>query len=125
MNEQQFAYKIRQQLNSGLHEISPEATDRLAAARKKALSRQKQTVSLPLLATANAVFNFQFGNLRFKQLASSIVLVLGIVLSAFWMADQRVAELGTIDSALLADDLPIAAFTDKGFDAWLKSTGSR
>jgi len=125
MNEQRFAYKIRQQLNRGLHEVGPETASRLASARQNALVNQKQASSLPLLATANAIFTFQFGNLHFKQFATSMVLVLGIVFAAFWMADQRVAELGSIDSALLADDLPVAAFTDKGFDAWLKSTASR
>ena len=39
--------------------------------------------------------------------------------------DQRVAELGEIDSALLADELPISAFTDIGFDAWLKHNSSQ
>lgn len=125
MNEQHFAYKIRQQLNRGLHEISPESTARLAAARTMALAGQKQAAPLPILATANAIFHFQFGNQRVRQLAASIILMLGIISCAFWMADQRVTELGTIDSALLADDLPVAAFTDKGFDAWLKSTASR
>ena len=125
MNEQHFAYKVRQQLNRGLHELDPKTTDRLAAARKAALARQKQLQSVSLLATASAVFQFQFGNLRIKQLATSLVLLLCVVFSAFWVADQRVSELGSIDSALLADDLPVAAFTDKGFDAWLKSTGSR
>lgn len=35
-------------------------------------------------------------------------------------SDQQVSELSRIDSALLADDLPINAYTDKGFNAWLK-----
>lgn len=125
MNEQHLAYKIRQQLNRGLHEIRPETADRLAIARKAALAKQKQAQTVPMLATANAIFQFQFGDLRVKQFATSIVLLLCVVFSAFWVADQRVAELGSIDSALLADDLPVAAFTDKGFDAWLKSTASR
>jgi hypothetical protein len=37
------------------------------------------------------------------------------------MADQRITEQSAVDSALLADDLPIGAYTDKGFDAWLRS----
>jgi hypothetical protein len=44
---------------------------------------------------------------------------------SFWQADQQISELEAIDSALLADDLPIGALTDKGFDAWLKSSSSR
>jgi hypothetical protein len=46
------------------------------------------------------------------------------VFSTFWLADQRVSELSAIDSALLANDLPMGAFTDKGFDTWLKRASS-
>ncbi len=33
-------------------------------------------------------------------------------------------ELGAIDAGLLAGDLPIDAYLDKGFDAWLEDTSS-
>ena len=85
MNDEYFGYKIRQHLNRGLHELSPETTARLAAARQSALA-----------------------------------LFIGVIFSVYWVADQRATELGAIDSALLTDELPISAFTDQGFDAWLK-----
>ena len=125
LNEQHFAYKIRQQLNRGLHDLSPADAIRLAAGRQRALTAQKPASAQPLLAAANAVVHFQIGNLPFRQFAMSVVVLVCLVFSALWMADQRVAELGTVDTALLTDDLPIAAFTDKGFDAWLKSTAPR
>ncbi len=124
MNEQHLAYKVRQHLNLGLHELSPEITDRLAAARQQALACQKQTVSLSVLAAAGSFVQHHFDNLRFKQLITALVLLLCVVFSTFWIADERVTELGAIDSALLADDLPIGAFTDKGFDAWLNRASS-
>jgi hypothetical protein len=31
-------------------------------------------------------------------------------------------EVGAVDAGLLADDLPIGAYLDKGFDAWLEDT---
>jgi len=31
-------------------------------------------------------------------------------------------ELGALDAGILADDLPIDAYLDKGFDAWLEDT---
>jgi hypothetical protein len=31
-------------------------------------------------------------------------------------------ELGAVDAGLLADELPIGAYLDKGFDAWLDDT---
>lgn len=120
MNDEYFGYKIRQHLNRGLHELRPETTAQLAAARESALACQRQTVSQSVLATVGGFVQSQFDNLRVKQLLAALALLVGVVFSAFWVADERVTELGEIDSALLADELPISAFTDKGFDAWLK-----
>lgn len=125
MNEHYFAYKIRQHLNRGLHELRPETIDRLAAARQGALVRQKQVASRSVLASVGGFAHHHFENLRLKPLLAALALLIGVVFSAFWVADERVAELGALDSALLADELPISAFTDKGFDAWLKRTSSQ
>jgi len=124
MNEEHFAYKIRHHLNRGLYELRPETASRLAVARENALARQKQAISLSVLATAGSFVHNQFANLRLKQVLISLALLLCVVGSTFWQADRRVTELGAIDSALLADDLPIGAFTDKGFNAWLQSASS-
>lgn len=125
MNEQYFTFKVRQQLNRGLHELRPETIARLAAAREGALAHQKQFVSQSMLAAVGSFAHHHFDNLRIKQVLTALVLLLCVVFTAFWIADQRVTELGKLDSALLADELPISAFTDKGFDAWLKRTSSQ
>lgn len=122
--EQQFAFKIRQQLNRGLYTIQPETANRLAAARQIALAHQKQTVNQSVLAAAGSFIQFHVEHLSFKQVFVSLCLIVGVVCSTFWIADQRIDELSAIDTALLADDLPIGAFTDKGFDAWLKRSSS-
>ena len=124
MNEQHFAHKIRQHLNRGVHDLRPETLDRLAAARATALACQKQTVTNPVLATAGSIFSFSFSNLRISQILAAIAVLFCAFYSTYWIADQRVQELGQIDSAILSDDLPIGAFTDKGFAAWLNSTSS-
>lgn len=120
MNELHFANRVRQLLNHGLHELQPSTTSRLAAAREQALARQKQAVGGSMLATVGGMVNFQLSNLGFKQAVATLAVLACLVGTAFWVADQRVKELSDIDSALLTDDLPIGAFTDKGFDAWLK-----
>lgn len=119
MNEQHFAYKVRQHLNRGLHELRPETVDRLAAARKNALAHQKQTVSQSILATAGGFAHHHFEHRHVKQAIAALLLLLGVVFSTYWIADQRIAEISDIDSALLADELPIGAFTDSGFGTWL------
>lgn len=125
MNELDFAYRIRQHLNRGLHQLSPETVSRLDTARRLALSCQKQTARRSVLAGVGGFIQDHFENFGLKQVLASFALLLCVSLSTFWMADQHVSELGAIDSALLADDLPINAFTDRGFDAWLKRASPR
>jgi hypothetical protein len=124
MNEQFFAFRVRQHLNRGLQELAPEITNRLAASRELALAAQRQRESVSALATAGSFLQHHWDGLRFKQALTSVALFVCVVFSTFWLADQRITELGAIDSALLADELPIGAFTDKGFHAWLKGAGS-
>ena len=125
MNEQHFAYKVRQHLNRGLHDLRPETLDRLAVARNAALALQKQPVTNPILATAGSVFSFSFDSLRFNQFLAALAVLACALYSTYWIADRNVQEMGVIDSAILSDELPIGAFTDKGFAAWLNTTSSQ
>jgi len=52
-------------------------------------------------------------------LLATLALAACVVSSAFWLSDMHISEQGEIDSELLSDELPIGAFTDKGFAAWL------
>ena len=124
MNEQHFVYKIRQQLNRGAHDIRPDTLDRLALARQAALTHQKQTVAHSILATAGNLFSFRFNNFHYTQAVLAVIILLGVLFSSSWVTDQRAQELGDIDSAILSDELPIGAFTDKGFAAWLDNKSS-
>jgi hypothetical protein len=121
MNELHFAHKIRQHLNRGLHDLPPATVARLDAARQRALAHQKIAVHQSILAAAGGFIQHQFDNMHVKQLLMATGLLICVASYSFWQADQQISELEAIDSALLADDLPIGALTDKGFDAWLKS----
>jgi hypothetical protein len=48
------------------------------------------------------------------------VLILGLIAVNQWRDSQLAAEIEEIDTAVLTSDLPIDAYLDKGFDAWLK-----
>ncbi|WP_170285873.1 DUF3619 family protein [Propionivibrio limicola] len=122
MNELHFAYKIRQQLNRGAHELPQDISQRLAAAREHALACQKVSVHQQIFATAGGFGRLHSNFSAAKQTAIAVVFLLIAVLSTFLIADRRVSELGDIDSALLADELPVSAFTDKGFAAWLEQS---
>jgi len=119
MNEQHFAYKIRQHLNRGLQELPAPTADRLATAREAALAAQKQTVNQTILATAGSFVQHHLENLRIRQILAMLALAGCVVSSAFWLSDMHISEQSAIDSELLSDELPLGAFTDKGFAAWL------
>jgi len=82
MNELHFAYKVRQLLNRGLHELRPETTARLAAARQSALACQRQAANHSLLAAAGSFVQYHFDNLHLKQALAVLALLLGLVFSA-------------------------------------------
>jgi len=70
-----------------------------------------------------AVFDGWRG-LSTRVLLPVAVLVLAVAAIQTWQEKRRVAELVEIDAELLADDLPIDAYLDRGFQNWLKSRGA-
>lgn len=124
-HELQFARQVRLRLNRGLHEIPAGTNERLRAARERALSRQRVSVRQSALASVGNFLHSHFDRLHVEQLLAALALALGIGLAAYWNADQSVSEMEEIDSALLADEIPVGALTDKGFDAWLKNPSAQ
>ena len=126
MNEERYAYRVRQALNHGLEDIPTAATRRLEAARHLALSKQKQTVRELVLAGAGS-FASSLPRVHIpylKQALAIVALLLGMWISFYWHSVQYVTELEEVDSALLADDLPPEAFMDNDFFEWLKDDTS-
>ena len=125
MNELHFVHKVRQHLNRGLHDLPEDTVVKLERARQRAVARRKVAVRQSVLAAAGSFVQQHFGEQTLKQALMALIVVLGLATYTYWYADQSITELEIIDSALLSDDLPIAAFTDRGFDAWLKSAASQ
>ena len=125
MNEARYATRVRQSLNHGLKDISPAAARRLEAARHLALSRQKEPVAqLALAGSGSAHFRLSPENRRLRQILAIFALLLGMWISFYLDNIKYVSELEEVDSALLADDLPIEAFLDNDFFEWLKDDSS-
>jgi len=123
MNEQQFGNRIRHLLNQGL-ELDPAKRGRLRAARERALERQRAEPVL-LLRWADNVFGTLDGwrGVSTRVLLPVALLVLAVSGIYSWQDKRRVAELVDIDSQLLTDDLPVDAYVDRNFQAWLKTQG--
>lgn len=120
MNEIRFTDTIRQALNRSAAQISPVAQERLRAAREQALSRQRIEQPEHALALVGARPHSDWSGIALRWLLPAAVLILGLSALVVWQQTFRVAEVEDVDTRLLTDDLPIDAYLDKGFQAWLK-----
>lgn len=122
MNELDFAARVRQHLNQGLQRIDNDQLDRLRQARERAVSVQKQAATSPILAAAGHFFHVHTETLRPRHLVFVLGLLLVTLFAAYWQADTLVADLSEVDTALLADEVPVEALLDAGFESWLGSS---
>ncbi len=126
-----FAYKVRHALNERLDELPASTTDRLAQARKAALARKKADapqavrVTRAELATAGggflSGFNFQWLG-RVSMVVPALALIIGMVGIYQYEQQERIADLAEIDAAVLSDELPLDAYLDHGFNAYLSQS---
>jgi len=125
--ELNFAYKVRHALDDNAAALAPAVTQRLAGARKAAVARKKKNgplaVFLPKRALAgsnNGLFDAPVSWLgRMSVLVPLAVLVLGLVGIYQFEQERRISDTAEIDAAVLADELPLSAYLDHGFNAYL------
>lgn len=136
-SELDFALQIRRALDEHAANLPPATADRLAAARRIALARKKPApdfVFVPALAGAAGMFGSgllpsqqagrpaaqRTGWLRRVARAWPLTLIVaGVIGVTYWENMQRAAELADIDAAMLSDNLPLNAYLDHGFNAYL------
>lgn len=122
MNERYFASQVRQHLDRGLQTIGTDQLDRLRRARERALAVQRQEVAAPSLAGIGHALRVHLDGRRPRQFFVALALLLAAMIYAQWHAETLIADLSDVDSALLADEMPVEAFTDQGFESWLKDS---
>jgi hypothetical protein len=118
-NEYKGMQKIRLALEQGASNLDLTITTRLARARNNALAHQKHAAAELSLAGIGASMGDILPH-RARMLIAIAALTLGVVGTYYWNTFEQADENVEIDSALLADDLPIDAYTDHGFRAWLE-----
>lgn len=138
-DELNFAYKVRHALNEQAERLPSATTDRLAAARLAALARKKadDPVAAPQQQAALAGLAGWFGGWsgagsrdsgrllgRLSLAVPALALVAGLVNIYKVEQEQHIAELAEVDAAVLADELPLSAYLDHGFNAYLSQRES-
>ncbi|RJG00770.1 DUF3619 family protein [Noviherbaspirillum sedimenti] len=121
-----FAYQVKHALDQNLDNLPDSTAERLSSARKIALSRKKPEPlrrRIPSLALAGQIGNyFQEPLSWLGRLGVATPLLAGaLVFIGLYQfeQEQRIAELAEMDVAVLSDELPVSAYVDQGFNAYL------
>ena len=136
--ENESALKVVRALDESTSNIPAAAVDRLRDARRAAIARKKPekvavAMTAPAFAPAFAGGTLDAGGADNGRGAKGLLarlgglglawplaaLVIGIAGIAYWEDQQRKAELADIDAAMMSDSLPIDAYLDHGFNAYL------
>lgn len=126
MNDAQFGRQVAALLDEGLARVDEDVLTRLQVARKSALGIAAAPRHVRALAVAGAGGSSN-GGLRdwfagprlWLALGMLALAISGVTLTEFG-ADPDADAAADLDLAILADDLPVTAYIDNGFDTWLK-----
>lgn len=117
-HEQHLGTVVRQALDSACRDLPDTVTTRLANARQQALQQQKQATGLQLAGFSHLVIDHLGRPLRTGM--AVLALLTGMAGTWYWNTLQEAEDNIDVDTALLSDELPVAAYTDAGFRAWLE-----
>lgn len=126
--EDRFGLLVSARLSDAAEELPYDISERLRAARTRALANRKIAVIRTATSTtiSGGVATMTFGNEhlswwnRIAAVIPLLALAFGLIAISAIQNDNRADELAEIDSALLTDDLPPTAYTDPGFAHFLK-----
>jgi hypothetical protein len=117
MNEQDFAERVAQRLDSGLDDLPAGTLYRLRLAREKALSQLRDgdmpetspAMGAPLLSRRLLIPVF------------AVILILSgtVIWQQQTIQNTTKTDLAELDAQVLSDELPVTAYLDQGFEVWL------
>jgi hypothetical protein len=123
--EARYARRVAHQLSAAAGALDPAVADRLQAARRRALAAARTRAAAASAAAGGTLALVGApgeGGGRWFRLASLVPLLLvlaGIALIDRLVHQNQIRAAAEIDAALLADDLPPAAYSDPGFRQFL------
>jgi hypothetical protein len=125
-----FALRVTARLNDAARELPHEVTERLKAAREQALQRARRVETASQVQTSGRgpAASLLWGAgprtdwwLKLASILPVVALVAGFVLIEHEHTRAQISTAAEIDAALLADDVPPAAYSDPGFVEFLKA----
>lgn len=131
-----FAKRVVQHLDHGTETMEYDITERLRAARERALSQRKRA---PVVVSATSTAPARMGTTSsgaamlgkggndhssWWQWAISGLAIMGMVFGLITISVEQdnayIQNVAEVDAQLLTDDLPPQAYTDPGFVQFLK-----
>lgn len=140
--EARFGLRVAARLSEANQDLPHDITERLRVARQQALARIPAKVAARQVAQASSLSvvsmsggaasagGLMLGDdrapwwVRLSSLLPVLVLIAGIIFIHEWTDQEQISAAATIDAALLSDALPPDAYTDPGFDEFLRSPES-
>jgi len=131
MNDQQFALEIRRALDESTGRLPYKVTHRLQQARLAALSRMPAAQAVPQVRYALAAAGrsmagdpdaFPWWKRAAITILPLLIVAAGLIAISVWNDTELADETAAIDAEVLTDDVPISAYTDRGFGVFLKNS---
>jgi hypothetical protein len=123
MIEQELAKQIVLHLDQGLGQIKQGTLYQLQSARQAALDHYReapQAAFAPAWAGDMAFRVSHSPHFNLRNLIAAGLLILGMLGATYWQIAIQGNDNAEIDASLLSGELPIDAYLDSGFEAWLK-----
>lgn len=128
--EDRFGRRVAARLSEGAADLPHDISERLRASRMQALAHRKvvRTRTAAVVASSAGAASLTFGGEGLSwwgRIASAlpiVALAIGMVAINDVQNNSRTVEVAKVDTALLTDNLPPAAYTDPGFLQYLHSS---
>lgn len=117
MNQDDLARRIVDRLDQNLTELPADIIGRLAHARQQALKVRPR----PRIWHVR-FFDWVVSHRMMFKVALPALFLLVAAGAVYLLQSTSREDPFDVETALMADELPLHAYTDPGFDAWLKTT---
>lgn len=120
MNENPSGARIARYLDDSVADLEPRVVRRLEAARERALDRVRERAAATTVGTSGGAARLAGPSHPFLQRLAlpMAALVIGVLGMYLWQ-QHHAAPAESDEIELLADELPVHAYLDKGFQQWL------
>ena len=120
MNENEVAGRIVARLDQDLADLPVSTVQKLQAARLSAVAASRAGRAFGIHARAGGILSgWGLGRALTTRLVLPAAIVIGSLTGLiYWQMSSHHDE--ELDTGLLAGELPIHAYTDPGFETWLK-----